>query len=272
LWVIVRYKEWEGKGFDINHLFHYQEPGYASYTFTLLHAAAGCNMMNVVKALVKAGADINATEDVFKRTPLHWAARSNYIDIDTIKFLLKKGADINAIDACGETPLHFAIRYGNESVVNALLAQEGINVNIADIDGMTPLHQAVFYNYTNIVNALLKKEAYPSWQDESGKTPLHLAVEYGYKDVMKTLLLAGANTSLENNDGDTPIGSTISDEIKKLFKDTENELHNMKNKKIGDTDVTLNENAHNSHLTEVDLSPVVKSTIKDKNTGDYVYK
>lgn len=254
------YKEWEGKEFDVNHLFHYQEPGYASYTFTLLHAAASCNMMNVVKALVKAGADINATEDVFKRAPLYWATGSNHIDLNIIRFLLEKGAHINAIDECGETALHFAVRFGNESIVNVLLEQEGVHVNIADIDGMTPLHQAVFYNYTNIVNALLKKEANPSWQDESGKTPLHLAVEYGYKDVIKTLLLAGTNTSLENNEGDTPIDSTISDEIKDFFKNVEGELHNMKNKKIGDTDATLNENAHNSSLAEVDLSSVVKST------------
>ena len=62
--------------------------------------------VDVLRCL-RAGADVNATDNKLGSTPLHWAARENK-NPDVITALLKAGADIDARDRGGATPLHWA--------------------------------------------------------------------------------------------------------------------------------------------------------------------
>ena len=63
--------------------------------------------MRCIKALVDAGADVNAKN--FKLvTPLMFAAGIN--DIETMKILIENGADIEHKNKDGERALEFAIR------------------------------------------------------------------------------------------------------------------------------------------------------------------
>ncbi|XP_014217378.1 serine/threonine-protein phosphatase 6 regulatory ankyrin repeat subunit B-like [Copidosoma floridanum] len=69
-------------------------------------------------------------------------------DPDIVESFLKFGVNINATTDyfstlnAGYTPLHFAVEYGSESVVEMLL-KYGADVNIENRDGYTPVHLAV---------------------------------------------------------------------------------------------------------------------------------
>lgn len=53
-----------------------------------------------LQLMIDNGADIKATCNSLKNTPLHLAR-----DVDCVKILIKNGADVNAINDLGETPL-----------------------------------------------------------------------------------------------------------------------------------------------------------------------
>ena len=66
-----------------------------SLGFTALHAAADGNKMDVVSALLAAGADVNSRRKRTGETPLHLAVTSPGDDLDMVKLLLDAGADPN---------------------------------------------------------------------------------------------------------------------------------------------------------------------------------
>ncbi len=76
----------------------------------------------IVKALVRAGADVNVCGGVTRATPLHMAARRGFVQI--AEALLDCGAAIDARDNKGDTPLQRALncRKGN---VAELLRKRG---------------------------------------------------------------------------------------------------------------------------------------------------
>jgi truncated hemoglobin YjbI len=74
---------------------------------------------DVVRALVRAGADVNACEGVTRATALHMAARRGHMEI--ARALLDSGAAANARDRKGDTPLDRAIHCRKHSVSRLLL-------------------------------------------------------------------------------------------------------------------------------------------------------
>lgn len=72
---------------------------------TPLHLAATNPDVSAVKALLAAGADVNA-KDMDGNTPLHMAAYTNRIE--AAKVLLEAGADVNAESSGGRTPIAMA--------------------------------------------------------------------------------------------------------------------------------------------------------------------
>ena len=73
----------------------------------------------VVRALVRAGADVNACAGVTRATALHMAARRGHVEI--ARALLDSGAAVNARTRKGETPLQRAIKCRKKGVSQALL-------------------------------------------------------------------------------------------------------------------------------------------------------
>jgi hypothetical protein len=73
----------------------------------------------VVRALVRAGADVNAHGGVTRATALHMAARRGYVDI--ARTLLDCGAAIDARDSKGDTPLHRAIKCRRDRISQLLM-------------------------------------------------------------------------------------------------------------------------------------------------------
>lgn len=160
--------------------------------------------------------------------------------MEVVKALLAAGADVNIIDGRhGGTALHWAAGSGRAKVGKILLAIEGIDVSAVDKYGDTSLHRAAEHGSAELVKTLLEKGAEIDATGNDG-TPLHYAVLCSCVDVMKILLAAGADISLKNSDGRAPIGLSEG-YIKQLLKDAVNELYRMRNQTIGNTGISFYE-------------------------------
>jgi hypothetical protein len=86
-----------------------KDPGLATSRergSTPLHKAVVFHHMEVVKALLAGGADVNALDNG-KMTPLHYAAVDGLTEI--AQFLIDNGANVNARQRSGLTPLQMAL-------------------------------------------------------------------------------------------------------------------------------------------------------------------
>ena len=100
------------------------------------------NREQIVKCLIKAGADLEATCERYNGTALCHAADDGREDI--VKALIRAGADLNAKKDNGDTPLHLAIRSGHEAVAwNLIAAGADLLARGSDRLRLTPLHLLV---------------------------------------------------------------------------------------------------------------------------------
>ena len=90
---------------------------------------------------VAAGSAVAAALDKEQATELHRAAHN--CDLDRIAPLIGRGAALDARDEDGETPLHRAIRCGDNLPAIMALLDYGADVNAPDEKERTPLHRAV---------------------------------------------------------------------------------------------------------------------------------
>lgn len=102
---------------------------------TPLHVAVtGRERIEAVQAILDAGAQIDAAGGALKQTPLHVAA--SYGEEDIVDALLKRGARIDAVDEDDRTPLHWAAGFGKSDMVKALV-DKGARTDLCDYRGMT---------------------------------------------------------------------------------------------------------------------------------------
>ena len=91
---------------------------------------------DVVRALVRAGANVDAQDGVKRCTALHMAARRGNVEVAGA--LLDSGAAIEARDSLGDTPLRRAVNCGKVEVA-ALLVACGADCHSRGSKQMTPL-------------------------------------------------------------------------------------------------------------------------------------
>jgi ankyrin repeat protein len=85
---------------------------------TCLHAACLCGNVEMVRLLLENEADPDASTSTNMRTPLHWAAQKGHLEI--MKILVKFGANISARDKFGLTPRYLAAQKCHDKVVEFL--------------------------------------------------------------------------------------------------------------------------------------------------------
>ncbi|MDX6491895.1 MAG: uncharacterized protein QOD43_2140 [Gaiellaceae bacterium] len=110
----------------------------ASDDFTALHLAAFFGHPEPVRALIDAGADVNATATnsfVDRVQPLHSAAATR--NHESSRLLLDAGADVNAQQGDGFTPLMAAAQAGDLELTRMYL-DAGADPAIGRDDGTTP--------------------------------------------------------------------------------------------------------------------------------------
>ncbi|ETS73386.1 hypothetical protein PFICI_14991 [Pestalotiopsis fici W106-1] len=176
--------------------------GDASGTSSPLTDAAMGNRADIIKELIRAGADIGHRVDFQKQ----------------FKIL---GEPAHS----GWTSLHFAAYYGSDAAINVLVRVPGTDLNVKSGSGYTPLHLAVYAGQTNFVKALFHhiRSVNPSLSGESndmqhpgireyldkrsprGRTPLHIAVNSGSFRLNQLLLNNGASIGARDDHGIAPI-------------------------------------------------------------------
>ena len=96
-----------------------QDGGGHTPLYSVANECASEEGPRVVRALVGAGADVNACGGVTRATALHMAARRGHVEI--ARTLLDCGAFIEARDRKGDTPLRRAVHCRREAVVRLLV-------------------------------------------------------------------------------------------------------------------------------------------------------
>ena len=112
---------------------------------------------------------MNAKDDNFERTPLHWAAVGSK-ESAVIALLLDHGANINATDHSGETPLHLAAGADEAAATIIPLVNRGADIHAKDDLGLTPLEIAVWSHGPEVITLLLQHQSDRDITNDRGLT------------------------------------------------------------------------------------------------------
>jgi ankyrin repeat protein len=177
-----------------------------------IHGVARNGHLELVKALISAGTDVNVKDD-YGATPLHYAAKGNFPEV--VKYLLEMGADVHAKDDMGKTPLHYVVEGSDiyeatkpdedpspeerrRIEIMRLLIERGANVNAKDHEGRTPLHYAAFSDTPfKLARYLVDRGTDINAKDEGGYTPLDGAELMANDELVEYLLKRGAKRGEE---------------------------------------------------------------------------
>jgi ankyrin repeat protein len=193
-------------------------------TRSLLNIAAAQGNIEIVRALVHAGANVNSQDSYSKRTPLHHAARRDKAHI--VNLLLHFAADASLRDVTGRTALEascvdtcspasvfqslFEHTHGDNA---ALSAEVGRCLCLASGAGKTDLVQYLVRVYSASVADSF---------DEEGNTPFHLACRQGQVETARYLLTQNADLHAVNSLNATPLHLAVcrenNDEVIALLK------------------------------------------------------
>ena len=174
----------------------------AAGTDTRLPDAAAHQDKAAVRALVKAGADVNAAQ-ADGATALLWAAHWN--DLEMAALLLQARANVNAADDHGVTPLTLACENASGPMVEKLL-EAGARADAAQTNGVTPLMTAARTGNADVIKLLLARGANVNVAaSETRQTALMWAAAERHLDVMRLLIDAGADVHAASKIGFTPL-------------------------------------------------------------------
>jgi len=133
----AKVKELIKKGANVNNTYNFGKPT------TALVQAAGGGHMEIVRALLKAGANVHH-RDKYGGTALHAAA--NYGHVAIAKLLLEAGADVNAKNSIQETPLWNAAAYLGQPGTVKFLLEAGADLDVPNNRGVTILKYVQVYS------------------------------------------------------------------------------------------------------------------------------
>jgi cytohesin len=194
----------------------------------LTYAAGACDK-ELVKALLKAGADTNVRNGG-GLTPLLLAIlasdNAHVSGVGTvgsteaqghkkavINLLLAKGADVNATSPNGENALSLAImRRFNDLAM--WLVEKGAELNATDAGSQPIMLQVAYMGDVDLAKVMVSKGAKVEVSDDHGLTLLHAAAAAGNLDFCKYLIESGAKPNAKiirgSYSGDTPLDAAYS--------------------------------------------------------------
>lgn len=164
------------------------------------------NNFRIAQALIEKGADVNETSSTFDNNSLlHSAALLNKLKL--VKLLLEKGANPNVKNNDDKTPLQLAKEEHNAEIVDYLEVDYPISV-ILDNEKVLRYFfvgkQDISKQLENLKGEEDKKKALSELRDIFTKN-IHLAVIANNLDVVKTFIKLSVNPNIKNDENKTPL-------------------------------------------------------------------
>ncbi|KAI9207399.1 ankyrin repeat-containing domain protein [Polychytrium aggregatum] len=160
-----------------------------------LALAAQSNSLDLVQYLLKrdkSPKDLVQETNASGMTPLMVACQAN-VSASIARALVEAGADVNATDDNGNTPLFHAVcAQASISLIRYLVNEAHANVHATNNSKSTPCLEAVSYGYDAAVVFFLHKGADVTVQDNEGHSMLVYACSSGNLGLVKILLDHGA--------------------------------------------------------------------------------
>ena len=172
---------------------------------TPLMAAVILKKINLLKALIEAGANVKET-NFAGRSALHWAAEEG--NVEACPLLIKGGLNFSDQDNNGNTPLN-AATVNNEAAFVQIVLQQKCDFIATSVnkENETVLHLAVSSHNKTVLEPLLNKvksltqgvDQQIKWknfidaQDDVGLTALLRAYKIGNEEIKELLLSNGAD-------------------------------------------------------------------------------
>ena len=171
----------------------------------MLHATRRGELKKIAKWLRIAHIDLQ--EPVHGNTLLHSAVMNGQLEL--VRELVRRGANLNMPNHEGRTPLIAAAEHGSLAVAT-LLVERSADVNAASNTGMTALSAACEQGRYQLCQSrdcptqhgmvllLIENMANVDLKTREGYTPLMIAARAGTDDCVAALLRAGANPDLRS--------------------------------------------------------------------------
>lgn len=159
-----------------------------------LHNSVISNSLKMVKLLIDNGACINETCDFLSMSPLHYAAQKGYVNI--VKYLLKNGADPSQKELMERTPTEFARYHKHYDVIDAIqhfMATKIISEKLSKFDLSDDEHSYMTERIYNACNHYAHKY---TLSNESTLTHiLYLKIDYVIKKLTPSIIKKIMNES-----------------------------------------------------------------------------
>jgi ankyrin repeat protein len=197
LTIAVRYNKMEivqllvAKGADIN-----------LGPWTALHSATVGKRRDIAACLIEKGADVNAS-DKRGNTPLYYSLRS--MDWDMTKLLVSHGADISADIPEGLALLHYYSTHDSPDITKLLLAKGAKVDERDDVYEFTALHYAARFGNRGVAEALIASGADIKARDKWDYQPIHWAAYHDRPEIVELLIDKGADVNAKTSLGQTPL-------------------------------------------------------------------
>lgn len=163
---------------------HVKALGRGSY-LTPLHVAVSKGNVQVVRELLKHGANINAVEPFCFWTPLLFAVHAGHDEI--VHLLLANGANVDGDSNAFETPLIMAAVKKRIDLVQTLYCC-GADLNRRDGDGDPSIHNAAGNGSLELVKLILGvSDEELDLKGTSGRPAWWFAQKYGHNQIMELL-------------------------------------------------------------------------------------
>lgn len=99
----------------------------------------------------------------FSKSALNYSVENECMEL--LRLLTIIGTDLNTKTSLGETPLHVAIRFGHEKIVQFFL-DEKVDITIHSSQGISPIQYALIAGRTNILKLLLTTKFNVTFEDD----------------------------------------------------------------------------------------------------------